>query len=238
MCGRVYQTYTDEELSFRYLNKQPLTLDLSPAYNLCPTETSPVLRLVEGRRQFEKMRWQLVPATEPAFATKLSTINARSETVFRTPLYRDLVTRQRCIVPLSGFFEWKQDGNRKRPFKIHLRDEPIMSVAGIWDTWHPGTPEERRSFSILTTRANEFMSVIHNRMPVILGPPDEEEWLDAEIHETDMLKRFFEPCPSSWLMAAEVSPLVNSPRNNGPAVLEAADASRVVATGMRRLFDD
>src|SRR5437016_2846620 len=111
MCGRAYETYTDEELYFRYLSKLPLTpLALSPIYNLCPTQNSPVLRLVAEERQFNKMRWQLVPVTEPVFATKLSTINARSETIFESRLYRDLVIRQRCIIPLSGYYEWKRDG--------------------------------------------------------------------------------------------------------------------------------
>src|SRR5438046_2017172 len=119
MCGRVYETYTDEELYFRYLSKRPLTpLVLSPIYNLCPTQTSPVLRLVAGERQFDQMRWQLIPATEALFSTKLSTINARSETVFKSHLYRDLVIRQRCIVPLSGFYEWKKTRDTKRPFRI------------------------------------------------------------------------------------------------------------------------
>jgi putative SOS response-associated peptidase YedK len=103
MCGRAYETYSDEELYFRYLRKRPVTpLILSPIYNLCPTQNSPVLRLVAGERQCDQMRWQLVPATEPAFTTKLSTINARSETVFSSPLYRNIVVRQRCIVPLSA----------------------------------------------------------------------------------------------------------------------------------------
>src|SRR5437868_223420 len=112
MCGRAYETYTDQELYFRYLSKAPLVpLELSAVYNLCPTQLSPVLREIAGERQFDRMRWQLVPATEPAFTTKLSTINARSETIFKSHLYRDLVVRQRCIVPLSGFFEWKQTGD-------------------------------------------------------------------------------------------------------------------------------
>ncbi len=199
----------------------PLTpLVLSPIYNLCPTQNSPVLRLVAGERQFDRMRWQLVPAIEPAFTTKLSTINARGETVFQSRLYRDLVVRQRCIVPLSGFFEWKTDGQRKRPFKIHLRDEPIMSVAGIWDTWHPGTPDERWSFSIVTTSANAFMREIHDRMPVILGRSKEDGWLDPEIHEEELLQNLMKPSPSSWLTAIEISPLVNAAKNNTPEVLE------------------
>src|SRR5215472_4921103 len=103
MCGRVYQTYTDEELYFQYLNKRPLVpLRFTPVYNLCPTQDSPVLRLVDGERKFDEMRWQLVPNWEPAFSTKLSTINAKSETVFNSPLFGELVTGQRCIVPISG----------------------------------------------------------------------------------------------------------------------------------------
>src|SRR5688572_4432320 len=121
MCGRAYQTYTDEELYFRYLSKRPVApLVLSPIYNLCPTQTLPILRLVVGKRQFDPMRWQLVPSTEPAFTTKLFTINARSESIFASRLYRGLVARQRCIVPLSGFYEWKRDSDGKRPFKIYL----------------------------------------------------------------------------------------------------------------------
>lgn len=222
MCGRAYETYTDEELYFRYLSKRPITLlpQLSPVYNLCPTQNSPVLRLVAGERQFDQMHWQLIPGYEPKFKTKLSTINVRSETVFTSKLYRDLIIRQRCILPLSGFFEWKTDGERKRPFRIHLCDDLIMSVAGIWETWKPGTSHERSSFSILTTAANQFMSKIHERMPVILGRSDEDAWLDPEVHEQEKLQRLFKPCPSSWLTAVEVSPLVNSAKNNSPEILE------------------
>jgi putative SOS response-associated peptidase YedK len=237
MCGRAYETYSEEELYFRYLSKRPVrSLDLSPVYNLCPTQDSPVLRLNDGERQFDKMRWQLVPATEPAFTTKLSTINARSEAVFTSPMYRSLI-RQRCIVPLSGFFEWKAENARKRPFKIHLRDEPIMSVAGLWEAWRPGTPDERHSFTILTVAANEFMREINHRMPVILGLSDEDVWIDPQIHEPEVLKKLLKPCPSSWLNAVEVSTLVNSAKNNSPELLEAVNSNPAVSGFVPRLFE-
>jgi putative SOS response-associated peptidase YedK len=187
---------------------------------MCPTQDSPVLRMIDGSRQFDEMRWQLVPRWETAFTTKLSTINAKSETVFESRLYKGLVVRQRCIVPLSGFFEWKKDGAKKRPFKIHLQDQTIMSVAGVWDTWHSGTPGERRSFSILTTSANDFMREIHDRMPVILGATELDEWLNPETHEQDALSKLMKPCPSEWLTSAEVSTLINSPKNNNEEVLK------------------
>jgi putative SOS response-associated peptidase YedK len=223
MCGRAYETYTADELYFQYLNRRPLNLQpIRPNYNLCPTQDSLVLRKIDGERRFDTMHWQLIPRWEKTFGTKLSTINAKSETVFESRMYRGLVVRQRCIVPLSGFFEWKKDGARKRPFKIFLQNNSIMSVAGIWDTWKPGTPEERGSFTILTTEANSFMREIHDRMPVILdasGSADLEEWLDPEIHEQDALQKLMKPCPSEWLAASEVSTLVNSPKNNSPEVL-------------------
>src|SRR5262245_56304426 len=94
-----------------------------------------------------------------------------------------------------------------------------MSVAGIWETWHAGMPEERRSFSLLTTAANEFMHHIHDRMPVILDRADEDPWLDPEVRQPERLQRLLKPCPNSWLSAVPVSPLVNAGKNNTPDVL-------------------
>jgi putative SOS response-associated peptidase YedK len=178
------------------------------------------LRIADGRRRFDLMRWQLVPATEPAFSTKLSTINARSESVFESPLYREIVLRRRCIVPISGFFEWKKAGGRRQPFRIFQRDESIMSVAGIWDSWRHGTADARHSFSILTTSANDFMSEIHARMPVILSRTDEDAWLDPENADREQIQHLLKPCPSSWLASIPVSPLVNATGNKTPAVLD------------------
>jgi putative SOS response-associated peptidase YedK len=223
MCGRIFEIYTAEDLSSRYLDGDPVGLDLAPTYNLCPTEESPVLRVAAGKRKLERMRWQLVPRTEPAFSTKLSTINARSESVFNSRLYGDIVRSQRCIVPISGFYEWKRSGASKRPFKILMRDMPIMSVAGIWDAWRADGKEERFSFSILTTSANEVMRSIHDRMPVILDPKDEEAWLAPDFSKESSLREILKACPDSWLETIEVSPLVNSTKNNSPELLTPAD---------------
>ncbi len=226
MCGRVFQIYTEEQLVGRYLPDHSETeLNLQPVFNLCPTMDSPVLKVLGGNRQITRMRWQLVPSTEPVFATKLSTINARGESVFESRLYRDLVVRQRCIVPISGFFEWKREGKNRRPFKISLQDEPIMSVAGIWSAWRAGSKDERCSFSILTTAANDTMKTIHDRMPVILAKPDEDAWLDPEFHEHERLKALMSACPPSWLHTVEVSSLVNSAKNNSPEILRPAKPS-------------
>ena len=100
-----------------------------------------------------------------------------------------------------------------------------MSIAGVWNTWHPGTPEQRDSFSILTTSANDFMKDIHNRMPIILDRSHEAAWLDPAVHERAVLENILQPCPASWLDAVEVSGLVNSPANTTPEVLKPRTAS-------------
>ncbi len=95
-----------------------------------------------------------------------------------------------------------------------------MSLAGIWTSWRAGTPEEQRSFSIMTTAANSFMEKIHDRMPVILDPKQFDEWLDPEVHEQETISATLKPCPPKWLDTTEVSTLVNSAKNNRAEVLE------------------
>jgi putative SOS response-associated peptidase YedK len=112
-----------------------------------------------------------------------------------------------------------------------------MSVAGIWETWRPGTRDERQSFSIMTTAANDTMREIHDRMPVILARSDEDAWLDPEIHEQEDLRKLLKPCPNSWLIAVEVSPLVNSPKNNTAVVLDPVGVAPAARSAARLLFE-
>jgi putative SOS response-associated peptidase YedK len=187
---------------------------------MAPTQTAPTVRLTNSTRDVYTMAWGLIPEWSPEFKMKFSTINARSEGVFESRLYKKPVLQRRCIIPVSGFFEWKKEGSGKRPFKIFLKDSPIMPLAGIWTSWRAGTEEEQRSFSIMTTSANSFMKKIHDRMPVILDKKQFDEWLDPEVHEADQIGAILKPCPASWLDTTEVSTLVNSTKNNRAQVLE------------------
>ncbi|MEO5969323.1 MAG: SOS response-associated peptidase [Bdellovibrionia bacterium] len=232
MCGRAYQTYTQEELALRYLNEKPLDLpNFSPNFNLCPTQLCPiVVDDQEGNKQLKLFRWGLIPHWSKDKKSAFKMINARSETVTEKPSFRNAVRHRRCIVPLSGFYEWKRDGDVKRPFAISLKDQAVMSVAGIWETWISPPVEESSkeelqgekifSFSILTTEANSAMQSIHDRMPVILNPETEERWLDPKLTDPLLLKDFFKPCPSDWLQAYEIAPLINNPRNNTQELLK------------------
>ena len=224
MCGRAYETYTEEELSVEYLNHQPLHLvAFRQTYNLAPTQASPVVLVRDAERTIELFQWGLVPSWAKSLkaAAKYSLINARCEEMAGKPSYAEPFRQRRCVIPLSGFFEWKRDRPRKRPFAIHRTDQGILSVAGVWDRWQPaGQTEPLHTFSIVTTRANAFMANIHDRMPVVLDEHNRQLWLDPGVHEPERLMPVLEPCPSEWLTAYEVSTAVNAPANNWPEVIQ------------------
>ena len=229
MCGRAYETYTEEELAFQYLNRRPLHLEGFRAnYNLAPTQRSPIVLVRAGERSVELFQWSLVPSWAKSIeaAAKYSLINARGEEIAEKRSYAQPFRRRRCVVPLSGFFEWKHGGARKRPFAIHRTDRGLLSVAGVWERWQPeGHPDPLHTFSIVTTRANTLMADIHDRMPVILAEHDLHLWLDPEVHEPERLTPLLKPCPSEWLRAYEISTAVNSPTNNRPDVLQPMPSS-------------
>lgn len=235
MCGRAYETYTEEELYVRYLNEKskrnPLK-PLKPNFNMSPTQTSPIVLVRDGKSTIELFRWGLVPfwAKDIKSAAKYSLINAKGEEIESKRSYAQAFKARRCIVPLSGFFEWKRpEEGPKIPYAIHLKSHEIMSVAGIWEHWESkDTSEQVNSFSIITISANKFMQKIHDRMPVILDPKDEKKWLDPDNEHIPGLKKLLKPCPASWLEAFEVLPLVNSPRNNRKEVLDPVGWTKTV----------
>jgi putative SOS response-associated peptidase YedK len=220
MCGRAYSTYTDEELEIRYGAKRPAILRVQPNYNFSPTQFSPVVRVRNDERVVETSKWGLIPfRPKPGLKSSFAPINAKAETVAEKPMFKHSFLRRRCIVPVSGFYEWKRCDETKRPFAIHLKDEKIMSMAGIYSSIELDDGEVLDTFAILTTEPNAKMADIHDRMPVILAQKDEEEWLDPENQDAKRLAKFLRPCPANWLETYEVSTLVNSPRNNSPEIL-------------------
>ncbi len=163
----------------------------------------------EGMLQLESCNWGLIPAkTKDATAAKIirsKTLNAKSETVFELQSFKDVAGSNRCLVPVTGFLEWKHVGNTKQPFHITVPGQEVFCLAGIWDSWlNKANGEIVKSFSILTTAANELMAEIHNtkkRMPVIIMPQDQLSWLKPSIekHEFEYLSKAI----SSEVMHAE-----------------------------------
>lgn len=226
MCGR-YVIEDFEELSERIVQVS-FRYDFvpRPTWNASPGQTLPVLFEDDGDCVVRGMHWGLIPKwTKPGTKPKVMPINARSETAAEKPMFKSLLKYRRCIVPATGFYEWKRlDAKSKQPFYIHLNDEPLMLLAGLYDeaTLDKGPIQ---SFSIMTTSSNEEMSELHDRMPVVLDAADAREWLSRDITETDPLERLLRPLEGSHLDIYEVDRQVNSPKNNDPTNIDPVSPS-------------
>lgn len=209
MCGRIAQYYTWRELHELYGLTGP-ALNIEPRYNIAPTTDIVAIRGATGKRIPSIMRWGLVPSWWKDDNPPTHAFNARSEGIAAKPMWRKIFNSQRCIVPVSGFYEWKNVDGTKKPYFVTLKDGAIMSLAGLWDRFERDG-EEVFSCAVITTGANETMAPIHDRMPVILGPYDLNAWLSG-LAEADILQ----PCPANRIVATEVSPYVNRIANHGP----------------------
>lgn len=211
MCGRFALTHV-VGLPVRFL-LQGFNLDLKPRYNIAPTQEVPII-VRESPNKAVLMRWGLVPfwAKDPKIGNKM--INARAETVQTKPAFRASLKRKRCIVPATGFFEWRRAKDGKIPHFIKMRDDSFFGFAGLYDHWKSQEGNKLVTFTIITTEANAMMSKIHNRMPVILRQEDEDIWLANEPLEPEELARISRPFPARVMEAYEVSTAVNNPTND------------------------
>jgi putative SOS response-associated peptidase YedK len=167
-------------------------------------------------REVTHVRWGLIPgwAKDPAALPLL--INARAETAAEKPAFRGAMRYRRCLVPADGFFEWQRVGREKQPFHMRRRDGAPFALAGLWERWLGPDGSEIDTCALLTTEANELMRPIHDRMPVILDPPDFDLWLDPSVQDVEAIRPLLRPYPSEAMVAFPVSPLVNSARNDDP----------------------
>lgn len=208
MCGRYVINADPNQLQQAFeLTTVP---QFAPRFNIAPTQTAPVITN-DSPREAVMYRWGLIPSWAKDASLGGKMINARSESVEEKPAFRTAFKRRRCIVPMTGFYEWRKlDDNSKQPLYIYRKDSPFMGVAGLWEVWkEPETGEEIRTYTILTTSANPFMQQFHDRMPVILKPEDYERWLMTGEKESSSLRDLLQPLDASALTAHEVSKAVN-----------------------------
>jgi putative SOS response-associated peptidase YedK len=223
MCGR-YLLRAEARLlerAFGIGEPSRTPRDPGPRFNIAPTQDVPIVRdLAVVRRaggttgrELATVRWGLIPgwAKEASIGSRM--INARAEGVAGKPAFRAAFRSRRCVVPASGFYEWKRQGRGpKQPFLIKRKDGEPIGFAGLWESWtDPATGEVVESCAIVTCPPNGPMAGLHDRMPVILDPADHGRWLDpAEPGAIELLR----PCPAEWLEAVPVSTRVNSPAND------------------------
>lgn len=222
MCGRIdfHETYSFSSDMKKYyygniddyLNYDELKSNESRLFNQFPT--SQIITLITGqKKKLLKARWGLLPnwAKDMNFNAP---INARAETIDSKPTFKLPFRKQRCIIPINGFYEWKETDKGKVPYYIKPKDEEYFMLAGIWDLWTPKDSlftEEILSCAVVTTTANSLMEDIHHRMPVILNKDSQSVWLDETIEDTHLLKSLLRPYDSNKMEAYEVDKKVNSP---------------------------
>jgi putative SOS response-associated peptidase YedK len=221
MCGRYSIAVVLELLRSRFelIGMTPEAADFVPRYNVAPTQDVPIVTGDNGNR-LVTMRWGLVPswAKEESIGNKM--INARGETLTEKPSFRNLIDRSRVIVPVDGFYEWKiLPSGKKAPVRIRLKDHEPFGLAGLSDRWKKPDGSELRTFTIITVEANSHLRPVHDRMPAILPRDSENPWLDMGLKGKDVLQ-LLKSYPSEEMEYYEVSPVVNSPRNDSPVCIE------------------
>ena len=212
MCGRFDLIANAEQLTIAMAAEAPA--QLVPRYNIAPTQPVAALRHDRhGQREISHFHWGLIPSWSKDTKWAARMINARSETVHEKPSFRNAFKRRRCIVPVTGFYEWQRVGKKKQPMRIRMKDEAIFGMAGLWESW-----QGIESCTILTMRPNSLMEPIHDRMPVILNPEDYDIWLS---NETPLLAlpSLFQPFSAEKMHAYPVSTYVNNARNEGSACI-------------------
>jgi putative SOS response-associated peptidase YedK len=218
MCGRYMLTSSPEVLRalFRYA-EQP---NFPPRYNVTPTQPIPIVRLVDGKRQFALVRWGLLPSWVKDPKTFTLLINARGESAAEKPAFRAAMKRRRCLIPADGFYEWQAAGDRKRPFYVRAKSGAPLAFAGLWETWTGPNGEELETAAIVTTQANRTLKPIHDRMPVIVPPEGFDLWLDGANVDATTAAALIAPAPEGLLEAYEISTAVNRTANDNPNLLE------------------
>lgn len=240
MCGRYSLTSPLDEVVEVFEVGHLAFGDWVPRFNVAPTQTAPVLlQSSDGERRLGPMRWGLVPpwARDSKIGSRM--INARAETVWRKPAFRDAARHRRCVVPMDGFYEWRAaadpEGGRtqKTPFWIHRPDRGVFGVAGLWERWRDpaGDAEPLVTFTILTTDASEWMRPLHDRMPVILDSAGVATWLDGGRDEEELIQ-VVGATEHAKLEAWEVSRAVNRPVNDGPQLIEPRPGGDAIPEGI------
>jgi len=214
MCGR-YVIEGTTELSERF-QLRVIPEGLFPTWNAAPSQRLPViLGQEDGGRVAQLMHWGLLPRWKREGQPSIAPINARGETLTEKPMFRGLVKRHRCIVPINGFYEWQTIDGKKQPFYITAKDGEMWGLAGLWDAVPDGEGGTISCFTVVTTNANATLRPLHERMPVILNRKDEEEWVSLAVEDPHQVSRLLVPSPDAEISLWPVSTAVNNVRNNG-----------------------
>ena len=227
MCSRYFLDADGNVIAYTF--RVPPNERIARRYNIAPTQEAPVVRLNDaGAREAAMLRWGLVPAWAKDLGVGNRMINARAEGIEAKPAFRDAMKSRRCLVPASGFYEWKGAAGRKLPYAITATGRPLFAFAGLWERWKPrgggrgrGTSRDQtiETFAIVTTDAAPAVQPIHDRMPVIVTPENEEAWLAGSVEEAAAVLKPY----GGEVGVRAVSRVVSDPRNDIPQCLDDAE---------------
>ena len=217
MCGR-FAFYSPSEATAALFGASG-SLPVEARYNIAPTQYVAAVRNDEdGGRELVMLRWGLVPfwAKDPAIGNRM--INARAETVAEKPAFRAAFRQRRCLVLADGFYEWHREGSTKTPYYISAADGEPFAFAALWENWSSKDSDDSiQSTTLITTAADDFMSSMHHRMPVVLRPASADRWLGGDDELVDYAAELG-PEMRAW----PVDRRVNNARNEGADLIEAA----------------
>ena len=229
MCGRytLLEPNLDSILKMETINELD-DFTWTGRYNIAPFQNLPVFSLrKDGKIHLGLHHWDLIPSYTKDLKQKYKMINLKVENITdpQKPYWNRLLKSQRCLIPVSGFYEWQMQPNSKikKPYYIYLKNKKPFTLAGIWDHWNSPDGKPIQSFTILTCPANPLVAEIHNdkkRMPVILDKKEEQLWLDPNINNLHQLEEVLRPYPSQKMEAYEVTTLVNNARNDDPKCID------------------
>lgn len=219
MCGR-FVIATPLISIFEYFDIQdPRVTEQQPRYNVAPTTPILIVRDDGEARSLDTAHWGFIPSWAKSASDGRQPINARSETVAESRLFGRAYKQRRCLIPADGFYEWQaRQGARKQPYYIHRADGELLAFGGIWETWHEGDEDAVTSATILTTAANDSISELHNRMPLIVEQAAWDDWLLG-----DDPAPLMEPAADGILTWRPVDPAVGNTRNDDPHLIEPID---------------
>lgn len=233
MCGRYVMARSTGDLVASFNVDESFEGEIAPSYNIAPTDEVPLVierhaGSAEQTRQLATARWGLVPSWSKDRKSAARLINARMETVTEKPSFRQAASRRRALVAADGYFEWQKTADGKIPTYLHGDDGGILAFAGLYEYWpDPALPEGHpekwlRTCTIITTSATDALGHIHDRTPLIVPPDLYSDWLDTAVRNPFDVQQLLDAMPEPKLTPRVVSSKVNSVRNNGPELIEAA----------------
>jgi putative SOS response-associated peptidase YedK len=224
VCNRYRLTHSKQYLAERFQVVDDGGEE-HPRYNIAPTQPVLIVRKEQGKkiRHFATMRWGLIPSWAKDMSIGNRTLNARSETVTKTPAFRDSILTKRCLIPADGFYEWRKMGSVKQPYCFEVGEGEVFALAGLWDEWRSPEGEVIESCTILTTTPNSVVADLHDRMPVIVPLDKYELWLDPDVTDFGAIRDILKPYDATAMRLYPVNRKLNNSNND-----DAESASPVI----------